>query len=551
MMRPAALAGLVMMVAIGCGTDRIQDPGPLPPPPPPVPPAGVILSEPVAPASASVLGGTKSHGLLAATETWVSLLPGTVAGGVVAEIRNRSQNVTRTAFLFAGGFDPVAITASAGDTLHLTVKDAGGSVLLSGMGLVPLARRPIVVRTNPPPRKRDVPLNATMIIVFSDPVNSATVTPTTLAVASGAAPVAGQITIAPDGTTAEFVPSAPLSPSTTYTVTVSAAVMSRGGSPVEPTSFEFTSAAGPEGIGMSQIAYVGCAESVPVRQCGIFVMNADGTNARQLTEASNDNYDSSPAWSPDGRWLAFSSHRHCALTGRIPLYLQGTCRRETYRMNADGSGIVQLTHREALDGVASEFPAWSPDGGWIAVSRSSSVIPTYGLARVRPDGSEFQVLVSSGVTAYGRPSWSPDGTRLVMSTAPCCTVSNGFDRGLTVMNADGTAPVQITTGGDGFPSWSPDGSRIAFQRQPQGGVGHIWVTSPDGTFQQPLTTGGTEFYLTPTWSPDGSRIALKTNGENLISQLWIMRADGSSLRLLHAGWANLPAWSPFGTVPPD
>ena len=100
-------------------------------------------------------------------QTAVRLLDETVSAGVVAEIRNRSQNVTRTAFLFAGGFDPVAIPASAGDTLHLTVKDAGGSVLLSGMGLVPLTRRPIVVRTNPPPRKRDVPLNATMIIVFN------------------------------------------------------------------------------------------------------------------------------------------------------------------------------------------------------------------------------------------------------------------------------------------------------------------------------------------------------------------------------------------------
>ena len=91
---------------------------------------------------------------------------------------------------------------------------------------------------------------------------------------------------------------------------------------------------------MSQIAYTGCALPTPIGNCGIFVMKADGTNIRQLTEASSDNYDSSPAWSPDGRMIAFSSHRHCALTSRVPVYLGGTCQRETYLMNPDATYAV-------------------------------------------------------------------------------------------------------------------------------------------------------------------------------------------------------------------
>ncbi|KXK19858.1 MAG: WD40 domain-containing protein, partial [Chloroflexi bacterium OLB15] len=74
----------------------------------------------------------------------------------------------------------------------------------------------------------------------------------------------------------------------------------------------------------------------------IYVMNADGSNVRRLTNTAGE--DSQPAWSPDSTQIAFMSDR------------DGN--REIYVMNADGSNVRRLTYDEAWD----RTPAWSPDG---------------------------------------------------------------------------------------------------------------------------------------------------------------------------------------------
>jgi TolB protein len=78
----------------------------------------------------------------------------------------------------------------------------------------------------------------------------------------------------------------------------------------------------------------------------IYVMNADGSGSRRLTH--NAAYDAEPAWSPDGRTIAFRSTRNG--------------NRDIYVMNADGSGKRNLTRNPAQDGS----PSWSPDGRRIA-----------------------------------------------------------------------------------------------------------------------------------------------------------------------------------------
>ena len=77
-------------------------------------------------------------------------------------------------------------------------------------------------------------------------------------------------------------------------------------------------------------------------------MDADGTNVQQLTD--NDDWDEDPAWSPDGKRIAFHSDRD----GNYEIFV----------MDADGTNVQQLTDNDGWDGD----PAWSPDGKRIAFS---------------------------------------------------------------------------------------------------------------------------------------------------------------------------------------
>ena len=232
-------------------------------------------------------------------------------------------------------------------------------------------------------------------------------------------------------------------------------------------------------------------------------MNADGTKQKRLTSAPSA--DASPAMSPDGRTIVYMSNG----TEMLGFTL--------YRMNADGSGIQQLTQTNSDD------PMWSPDGRRIVFrgdppSNKQSQSGYGGIATgmiytMNPDGTD-QKPVRTGMS----PQYSPDGKQFAFAL-PGDAESRIGTVDINGQNTRWLSPPGVY---DENPTWSPDGQWVAFDSDPtfrsarsayfaaleagQGNDGKhdIYVMTRDGAhvtrLTQSLEEAGTNFR--PNWGPD-------------------------------------------------
>ena len=169
----------------------------------------------------------------------------------------------------------------------------------------------------------------------------------------------------------------------------------------------------------------------------IWVMNADGSNARNLTaDLSKDVSRGEPAWSPDGQWIAFSQSRATAGPGRGSIWI----------MRADGTAKRQVTLHP--DNGFDLHPSWSPDGQRIAFQRG-------GIAIVTVATGEVNYLELPGTAAT--PSWSPDGRHIAFAWRPSEPGSGTWQ--LYTVRPDGTGMRHRTSnpdwGGGVSPAWIP------------------------------------------------------------------------------------------------
>jgi len=271
---------------------------------------------------------------------------------------------------------------------------------------------------------------------------------------------------------------------------------------------------GEPGIARTKIAYV--SELGTARE--LFVMDYDGYDPRQLTADGFLNL--MPRWSPDRRFLVFTTYRN--------------------RNTQDIDMIELVTGKRwtlVAQGGLNITPAFSPDGNSLAYSSSHE--GNAELYRLDTKTKAVQRLTTHAAGDLS-PSWSPSGRELVF------TSDRSGGPQVFLMSADGSNVRRLTFEGDynAAPAWSPRGNWIAYVCRTPKKEYKLCVITPDGQKRLQLTTGlGVDD--SPSWSPDGRHLVFSSTVEGK-SQIYMIDADGKDLeRITFTGTHNsAPSWSP-------
>jgi Tol biopolymer transport system component len=296
---------------------------------------------------------------------------------------------------------------------------------------------------------------------------------------------------------------------------------------------------------------------------GVHVVSVPDASERRLLE---DAYAGDPAWSPDGRWIAFVRDDG------------GTRRFAVWRMRTDGTDLSELaggfeeagsvnwqrlgTDVEHATPQESTTPVVEMGNG-VILFRGGREGPS-AIYEVRPDGSGLREVLPPPADLH-ELAWSPDGTRIAWAG----TVDGQY--GIYVSAADGTDVQQLTEGdNDGWPSWSPDGTQIVFSSTrydedlrpcPREGEWNLtcptdlYVMGADGSDITRITSESAPEY-DAAWSPDRSRIAF-TRSDGYGTAIYVGNADGGEPRQVSSadgGSDFRPSWTPdsdrvvFGSI---
>jgi Tol biopolymer transport system component len=239
----------------------------------------------------------------------------------------------------------------------------------------------------------------------------------------------------------------------------------------------------------------------------------------QLTSDPAD--DRRPAWSPDGRRIAFESNRD----GNFDIYLVG----------ADGDGLVRLTDHPAQD----RRPSWTPDGTRIVFQsdREGSV----DLWRL-----QLETLAASRITDYPGdeevPAVSPDGRRLAFMSSR----EGHLQLFVQPLNGGDSSRVTDSDANDIWPTWSPDGTRLGFFSQ-RAGADDLYLIGADGSDERQLTDHVANDFV-PAWD-GGDWIAFASMRQGTAAWIFRVHVDSGTVQTLAdaTGHCTEPAVSPDGS----
>jgi len=253
----------------------------------------------------------------------------------------------------------------------------------------------------------------------------------------------------------------------------------------------------------------------------LYMMDYDGANQTRLTFNKVD--DISPAWSPDGQMIAYTSYQNLSAGlyilkiyegRRIPVALKGgnfspswspDGKKLAFMSTMEGNAeiyvadinedslkrgafrIKQLTFNSSIDTA----PTWSPTGRQLAFVSDRGGSPQ--IYTIDAEGSNIQLVSFGGSSHCDSPAWSPAGDRIVY----VARVESIFDLYVLNLRTKQISKLTESNARNESPSWSPDGRHIIFTSNMRGDL-QLFSTDYDGANLRQLTTTGQNNW--PEWS---------------------------------------------------
>lgn len=269
---------------------------------------------------------------------------------------------------------------------------------------------------------------------------------------------------------------------------------------------------GHEGIFDTRIAFV--SSSTGTKE--IYIADFDGADPKRFTNTGAITL--FPAWSSDGKWLAYTDYRK----GKPDLYIRHVKEPQGTVVSVEGSSIT---------------PAWIPGQFALAASLSHKGNPSIYMLTGK---GKIMKRITHHWDIDVSPTWAPEGDAVAFvsnrSGSPQIYIqdmTSGKTRRLTFQGNYNTAP-----------QWSPRGTHIVYSGMVAGEGTDIYVIPVAGGDPIRLTHGAAN-NESPSWSPDGSLIAFCSDREGP-QRIYVMNANGANQRRLLAmkGNQTSPAWSP-------